>query len=77
MSIVEPVFGDMKKNRHFNQFSLRGIEKTSTEFLIVCTVHNLMKIHGHLKNTGKTLKDTTNNVLTRGLTTKNTHGQAF
>ena len=35
MSIVEPVFGDMKKNRGFNQFSLRGLEKTCTEFLIV------------------------------------------
>ena len=75
MSIVEPVFGDMKKNRQFNQFSLRGIEKTRTEFLIVCTVHNLMKIHGHLRNSGKKLTDTTNSVLTRSLTTKNTHRQ--
>ncbi len=76
MSIVEPVFGDMKKNRHFNQFSLRGIEKTSTEFLIVCTVHNLMKIHGHLRKTGKTLNDVTNSLLTRGLIRQKAPGQA-
>jgi transposase len=58
MSIVEPVFGDMKKNRHFNQFSLRGIEKTSVEFLIVCIAHNLMKIHGQLRKTIKNLNNT-------------------
>jgi transposase len=75
MSIVEPVFGDMKKNRHFNQFSLRGLEKTSTEFLIVCTVHNLMKIHGYLKNKGKTHGDKTGRTLMKGQTGQKVQGQ--
>jgi transposase len=75
MNIVEPVFGDMKKNRHFNQFSLRSLEKTSTEFLIVCTVHNLMKIHGYLKTKGKTLGDKTGKMVKRGLTGQKIRGQ--
>jgi transposase len=75
MSIVEPVFGDMKKNRHFNQFSLRGLKKTSTEFLIVCTVHNLMKIHGYLRKKGKSDMDNTGRMVRRGLTGLKVQGQ--
>jgi transposase len=75
MSIVEPVFGDMKKNRHFNQFSLRGLKKTSIEFHIVCIVHNLMKIHGHLRKKGKPDEDKTGRMLIRGLTGQKVQGQ--
>jgi len=41
--IVEPVFGQIK-NGGFRTFSLRGHEKASGEFSLVCSVHNLMKI---------------------------------
>jgi transposase len=57
MSIVEPVFGDIKENMGFRQFQLRGLEKTSIEFYLICIAHNLKKIHEHLKQQGKTLKE--------------------
>ena len=41
--IVEPVFGQIK-NAGFRGFSVRGLEKTSGEFSLVCTVHNIKKI---------------------------------
>jgi len=41
--IVEPVFGQIK-NIGFRGFSVRGHEKTSGEFSLVCAVHNIKKI---------------------------------
>ncbi len=41
--IVEPVFGQIK-NSGFRGFSVRGYKKTSGEFSLVCTVHNIKKI---------------------------------
>jgi len=41
--IVEPVFGQIK-NAGFRGFKVRGYEKTSGEFSLVCTVHNFKKI---------------------------------
>jgi len=41
--IVEPVFGQIK-NTGFRGFSVRGYKKTSGEFSLVCTVHNIKKI---------------------------------
>ena len=41
--IVEPVFGQIK-NTGFRGFSVRGLKKTSGEFSLVCTVHNMKKI---------------------------------
>jgi hypothetical protein len=43
-SIVEPVFGQIKRARGFVQFSLRGLEKMRGEWAIVCLTHNLLKI---------------------------------
>ena len=43
-SIVEPVFGQIKRARGFIQFSLRGIEKMRGEWAIVCLTHNLLKL---------------------------------
>ena len=43
-SIVEPVFGQIKRARGFVQFSLRGIEKMRGEWAIVCLTHNLLKL---------------------------------
>lgn len=42
--IVEPVFGQIKQARGFRQFLLRGIEKVSAEWALICTAHNLSKL---------------------------------
>lgn len=42
--IVEPVFGQIKQARGFRQFLLRGIEKVTAEWAIICTAHNLTKL---------------------------------
>jgi hypothetical protein len=65
MSIVEPVFGEMKKNKRFQQFNLRGITKTSIEFLLLCATHNLKKIHNHIKHIKK--NDRTTRIIHRSL----------
>jgi IS5 family transposase len=41
---VEPVFGQIKQARGFRQFLLRGLEKVKEEWVLVCTVHNLLKL---------------------------------
>jgi transposase len=43
-SIVEPVFGQIKRARGFVQFSLRGLEKMRGEWTLVCLTHNLLKL---------------------------------
>jgi transposase len=53
MSTVEPVFGQMKQNRGFTEFLLRGKDKAKVEFLIMCIVHNIEKIAGFLKRKAK------------------------
>jgi hypothetical protein len=42
--IVEPVFGQIKQARGFRQFLLRGIEKVTAEWALMCTAHNLTKL---------------------------------
>lgn len=42
--IVEPVFGQVKQGRGFRQFLLRGFEKVRSEWLLICTGHNLLKL---------------------------------
>ena len=39
-SVVEPVFGQIKRARGFVQFSLRGLEKMRGEWAIVCLISN-------------------------------------
>jgi transposase len=43
-STVEPVFGQIKHNRGFQQFLLRGISLVQTEWSLMCMTHNLMKM---------------------------------
>jgi transposase len=43
--IVEPVFGQIKHARGFRQFLLRGAKKVGHEWALVCTAHNLLKLH--------------------------------
>jgi len=40
---AEPVFGNIKQNKKFKRFLLRGIEKVKIEFGIVAIAHNLKK----------------------------------
>ena len=42
--IVEPVFGMTKSARGIRKFLLRGLEKVSAEWQLICLTHNLLKI---------------------------------
>jgi hypothetical protein len=43
---VEPVFGIIKAAMGFRGFSLRGKEKVSGEWALVCLAYNLKRLHG-------------------------------
>jgi hypothetical protein len=45
-TIVEPVFGQIKRCRGFVQFLLRGMDKMRGEWSLVCLTHNLLKLFG-------------------------------
>jgi len=45
---VEPVYGQIKAGRGFRQFLLRGVQKVSSEWRLICTAHNLRKLAGAL-----------------------------
>ena len=42
--IIEPVFGQIKGVRGIRKFLLRGLEKVSAEWQLICLTHNLLKI---------------------------------
>jgi len=42
---VEPVFGQIKSARGFRQFLRRGRTAVEAEWSMLCTVHNLLKLH--------------------------------
>ena len=44
-TIVEPVFGQIKQAQGFRQFLLRGYQKVQSEWALVCTTHNLLKLY--------------------------------
>ena len=43
-AVVEPVFGQIKERRGLRSFLLRGLEKVSAEWKIICLTHNLLKM---------------------------------
>jgi transposase len=43
-AVVEPVFGQIKEAGGFRRFSLRGKQKVSAEWQLVCAVHNIGKL---------------------------------
>lgn len=43
--IVEPVFGQIKETRGFRRFLLRGLDKVTAEWDLICLTHNLLKLH--------------------------------
>lgn len=44
---VEPVFGNLKANLRFRRFSQRGLDAVQSEWRLICTIHNLLKLHRH------------------------------
>ena len=42
---VEPVFGQIKGARAFRQFLRRGLTAVEAEWSLLCTAHNLLKLH--------------------------------
>lgn len=42
---VEPVFGQLKSARAFRQFLRRGQTAVASEWSVLCTAHNLLKLH--------------------------------
>ena len=42
--ISEPVFGQIKHVRGFRQFLLRGVQKVSAEWDLICLGHNMLKL---------------------------------
>jgi len=44
---VEPVFGHTKHNRRIDRFQRRGRPAVRSEWRLVATTHNLVKLHSH------------------------------
>jgi transposase len=44
--VVEPVLGQIKQARGFRQFLLRGLSQVASEWSLVCSVHNMLKLAG-------------------------------
>jgi transposase/signal recognition particle subunit SEC65 len=44
-TIVEPVFGQIKEVRGLRRFLLRGLEKVTAEWQLICLTHNLLKLY--------------------------------
>jgi hypothetical protein len=41
---VEAVFGNIKQNKRFKRFMLRGLEKTEIEIGLLSIAHNIAKM---------------------------------
>ena len=46
---MEAVFGQIKNNRKFRDFLVRGLPKVKAQFQLVCIAHNLGKIMKYLR----------------------------
>jgi hypothetical protein len=44
---VEPVYGQIKHNRHIDRFMRRGRAAAQSEWRLVAATHNLLKLHNH------------------------------
>ncbi len=42
---IEPVFGNIRSILGLDRFTLRGKQKVNMQWLLYCTVHNLLKVH--------------------------------
>jgi len=43
-AVVEPVFGQIKEVRGIRRFRLRGLQRVSSEWKLICATHNLLKL---------------------------------
>jgi len=43
-AVVEPVFGQIKEQRGFRRFLLRGLAPVQAEWQMICATHNLLKL---------------------------------
>ena len=48
---VEPVFGIIKQVMGFRRFMLRGLEKVSGEWQLVCLAYNCKRLHRLMQST--------------------------
>ena len=44
---IEPIFGQIKFNRHINRFLRRGRGAALTQWRLATATHNLLKLHQH------------------------------
>ena len=44
---IEPVFGQIKYNRHIDRFMRRGRSAAQSEWRLITATHNLLKLHSH------------------------------
>ena len=44
---IEPVFGQIKHNRHIDRFMRRGRAAAQSEWRLITATHNLLKLHSH------------------------------
>lgn len=42
---IEPVFGNIKNNLGYRKFTRRSIHAVNSEWRLICTAHNLLKLH--------------------------------
>jgi transposase len=47
LKMVEPVFGQIKSNRRIGRFKRRGRAAARSEWRLIATTHNLLKLHRH------------------------------
>ena len=45
--LIEPIFGNTKHNRGFTRFNRRGRSAVRTEWRLMATTHNLLRLHQH------------------------------
>ena len=43
--IIEPVFGNVKANLGYRRFTRRSFDAVQSEWRLICTAHNLLKLH--------------------------------
>ncbi|APH04854.1 transposase [Bacillus weihaiensis] len=48
---VESVFGQIKHNQQFRRFSIRGLQKNTIEWGLLCVAHNCKKMQKTIKRT--------------------------
>ncbi len=44
---IEPVFGQIKYNRHIDGFMRRGRAAARSQWRLITAAHNLLKLHSH------------------------------